>query len=446
VRHVIMLADGSDCDQQQGCLPLAAQMAAEKMTITTVAFGEGPHVPFLKHVAALGKGHFYLTERASDLKQIFTRETLTIARSVLVEEIFRPRLAESSAVVRGVDWASAPPLLGYVATSPKRLAKVPLLSHKDDPLFAHWQYGLGKSIAFTSDAKAHWAAHWLDWQGYPQFWSQAVRWSLRYLSSGILYPRIEPEGDRARIVVDAAGDDGSPLNGLELRANVSLPGGERSALTLGQTAPGRYEATVETPDSGAYVVGLDASGPGGLTARQTVGFAVAYPPDFADTEPREEYLQDIAAETGGNVIAKPEDAFVRPEVMPRYRTDIWRALLWMAAFLLPLDVAVRRLIIRREDVAAFTAPVASALARLRRRRRAAAPPPRTVGRLLERKASVRQRPADDAAPRVKEPPAVPEAQPPPPASAPTPPKAAPPSESTTDRLLDLKRKRKKRQE
>ena len=446
VRHVIMLADGSDCDQQEGCLPLADRMAREKMTITTVAFGDGPHVPFLKHVAALGKGHFYLTERASDLKQIFTRETLTIAKSVLVEETFRPRLAESSAVVQGVDWASAPPLLGYVATSPKHLAKVPLLSHKNDPLFAHWQYGLGKSIAFTSDAKAHWAAHWLDWQGYPQFWSQAVRWSLRYLSSGILYPRVEPEGDRARIVVEATGEDGSPLNGLELRANVALPSGERSGLTLGQTAPGRYEATVETPDSGAYVVGLDASGPGGLTARQTVGFAVAYPPDFADTEPREEYLRDIAAETGGNVIAKPEDAFVRPDVMPRYRTDIWRALLWMAALLLPLDVAVRRLIIRREDIAAFTGPVASTLARLRQRRRAAASPPRTVGRLLERKASVRERATDDSAPRIKEPPAIPEAPPRQPASPPAPRKAAPASERTTDRLLDLKRKRKKQRD
>ncbi len=45
---------------------------------------------FLKDVAKAGRGHFYLTEKAKDLKAIFTRETLTVAKSVLVEEKFYP--------------------------------------------------------------------------------------------------------------------------------------------------------------------------------------------------------------------------------------------------------------------------------------------------------------------------------------------------------------------
>jgi uncharacterized membrane protein len=195
IRHIILLADGRDCDEQVGCVPLVSEMAKEKITVTAVAFGDGPHVPFLKDVAAAGGGGFYLTELARDLKQIFTRETLTIAKSALVEESFQARLADDTSVTGGVDWASAPPLLGYVATSPKALARVPLVSHKDDPVLAHWQYGLGKSVAFTSDAKAHWAAHWLGWEGFTQFWGQAIRWSLRQLSSEVLYPQVRPEGD-----------------------------------------------------------------------------------------------------------------------------------------------------------------------------------------------------------------------------------------------------------
>jgi uncharacterized membrane protein len=391
VRHVIMLADGSDCDEQEGTVPLAAQMSSQKMTVTTVAFGEGPHVPFLQQVAKEGRGHFYLTEKAGDLKKIFTRETLTIARSVLVEEQFRARLGDASPVVQGVDWGAAPPLLGYVATSPKGLAKVPLLSHKDDPVFAHWQYGLGKSVAFTSDAKAHWAAYWLGWQGFPKFWGQAVRWSLREPSSGVLYPRVEPEGDKASVVVEAVAENGSLINGLEMRATVNTPDGGRAEVVLGQTAPGRYEGRFPAAGSGAYVVGLTASGPGGFQAQQTVGFAVAYPPDFADTSPNLPFLTNMAEQTGGKTLTGPEEAFQPPKVMPAVRTDLWRSLLWLAALLLPLDVAVRRLLIRREDLAVFAQLVSAAVGRVAARREA--PRPATMARLLARK-SVHQASAE----------------------------------------------------
>ena len=443
VRHIILLADGSDCDQQPGSVPLVQRMASENITLTAVAFGDGPHVPFLKNVAASGSGQFYLTERARDLKKIFTRETLTVARSVLVEEQFQPRLADSTPVIHGLDWSSAPPLLGYVATSPKSLSRVPLISHKEDPIFAHWQYGLGKSIAFTSDAKAHWAAHWLGWRGFPQFWGQAVRWTLRQLSTEVLYPRVELSGDKAHIVVDAVADDGSLLNGLEMRATVSTPTGGRAQVVLGQTAPGRYEATVESPDRGAYVVGLTASGPGDFDARQTVGFSVSYPPDFADTHPSESFLNYIADQTGGKILADPEGVFQRPAVMPRVPVNIWRTLLWIAALLLPLDVAVRRLVIRREDLALFTQPLRSAARRLRVTR--VVTRPATMERLLTRKQAAR-RPAAPQPPiePIEIAPSEPEARPAPSPEAPEPSAEQPspprePEESTTSRLLRRKR-------
>jgi uncharacterized membrane protein len=477
IRHIIMLADGSDCDEQAGCVPLAAQMAREKITLTTIAFGDGPHVPFLKEVAQAGRGKFYLTEAARDLKKIFTRETLTIAKSVLIEEPFRISVAESTTPITGIDWSSAPPLLGYVATSPKSLANVPLVSHKDDPVFAHWQYGLGRSISFTSDAKARWAAPWLGWEGFSQFWGQTVRWSLRDLTSDVLYPKIEGNGDRARVVVDAVAADGSLINGLAMRAAVSGPDGRREEIEIPQTAPGRYEGEFEASDSGAYVLGISATGPGRFSAHQTAGFSVGYPPDFAETEPQEALLKGLAEQTGGRVLARPEDAFAPPAVTPRVPLDIWRSLLWLAAVLLPFDVAVRRLVIRREDLSAFggfTHPLANALARLRRRSPRELAREEHIERLLERKkrlrlghgAAVAASPGTMRPPRrapVQDPDGAlqgPEGQArrgassergspgsePPPVTAPEPAQEqapAAPSASTTDHLLRLKRRRKK---
>lgn len=396
IRHIIMLADGSDCDEQGGCVELASQVASEKITLTAIAFGDGPHVPFLKQVAAAGDGQYYLTQYARDLKKIFTRETLTVAKSALMEEPFKAQPQDASPVTSGIDWGSAPPLLGYVATSPKDLARMPLVSHKQDPVLAHWQYGLGRSVAFTSDAKNHWAAHWMQWPEFGKFWGQAVRYSLRQLSSGVLYPRVEAAGDAAMVVVDAVAQDGELLSGLDIQANVNLPDGSRRQVRLEQTAAGRYSAQVQTPVSGPYVVGLTAEGPEGFSATQTVGFAMAYPPDYADTEPNDALLAGIAEQTGGSVLTGPEDVFSPPAEVPTVPIDIWRLLLWIAAVLLPIDVGVRRLLITRDDVArAFAAAmsvVAAARARLRPRRIEA---PSTAGHLLDHiKASRSERPVD----------------------------------------------------
>ncbi len=442
IRHVILLADGSDCDEQEGSVPLVAAMAQERMTVTVVAFGKGPHVQFLRNVAEAGRGQFYLTERAADLKKIFTRETLTIAKSVLIEEAFHPKVADATAPISGLEWTKAPPLLGYVATTPKSLAQIPLVSHKDDPVLAHWQYGLGKSVAFTSDAKAHWAAPWLSWSGFSQFWGQTVRWSLRNLSSDVLYPRIEPEGDRARITVDAVAPNGTLLNGLTLRAGLNGPDGKREEVTLSQVAPGRYEASVEAADSGAYIIGLSASGPDGFNAQQTTGFAIGYPPDFAETQTQEAFLRGLAEQTGGRLITDPSQVFMRPAVMPRAPLDIWRSLLWIAAILLPFDIAVRRLVVGRREFSLLAQPFHAAIAGARARKAARTARPETMNRLLARKQALRTRPLEPKMPAAPSPP--PETIPPEVASTPQPPTEQSPSETqTTEQLLARKRNRKR---
>jgi uncharacterized membrane protein len=453
-RHIIMLADGSDCDEQGGSVALVHQMAGEKITTTAIAFGDGPHVPFLQDVARAGGGQYYLAERARDLKAIFTREALTVAKSVLIEESFRAQPAEASEVTSGVDFSTAPPLLGYVATSRRGLAKTPLVSHKDDPLLAHWNFGLGRSIAFTSDAKAHWAAHWLGWSGFGKLWGQAVRWVLRRPDSGDLQARVERSGDQARVVVEAIREDGSVINGLDVRATMAMPDGSRQDVPLPQSGPGTYAAQVEAAASGPYVVGVNAQGPSGFSARQSIGFSVDYPPDYADTEPNESLLRSLARQTGGQVMSDPAAAFEPPEIAPKRRTDIWRLLLWLAALVLPLDVAVRRLVVSREDVARAMAMAGAAASRLKRPRRE--PEPATVDRLLEVARAERDRrlrdvptvtttapPADPS--QITAPPVTaPDAEPKPaPEQEAAPEEEAPADESMTERLLRKKREMRK---
>ena len=46
---------------------------------------------------------------------------------------------EGDEVFKGIDWGSAPPLLGYNISSLKPTAQLSLISHRKDPIFAGWR-------------------------------------------------------------------------------------------------------------------------------------------------------------------------------------------------------------------------------------------------------------------------------------------------------------------
>ena len=110
-------------------------------------------------------------------------------------------------VLSGIDLQVAPFLLGYVATQPRPTAEIFLVSDRGDPLLASWQYGLGKSVAFTSDAKARWASDWLEWPGYAKFWTQLVRDTMRKTTLSNFQAEIKQEKGNAYLAIDALGGD-----------------------------------------------------------------------------------------------------------------------------------------------------------------------------------------------------------------------------------------------
>src|SRR5262249_26854165 len=50
-----------------------------------------------------------------------------------------------------------------------------LEADRTDPLFVRWQYGLGRTAVFTSDAKNRWAVNWVTWPGFDRFWTNVFR-------------------------------------------------------------------------------------------------------------------------------------------------------------------------------------------------------------------------------------------------------------------------------
>src|SRR5262249_18304731 len=156
---------------------------------------------------------------------------------------FVPVVAAPAAdVLSSVEWASAPPLLGFVLTAPRDGAEVLLTSasvetEQDGPILARWRYGLGKSAAFTSDASARWSRRWRAWSGFATLFGTLARWLERDPAGTGLRVALRLDGGEGTIEVEA--DD--PTEVLDLEARVDGPAGAPPlpALDLDPIAPGR---------------------------------------------------------------------------------------------------------------------------------------------------------------------------------------------------------------
>ncbi len=357
LKHLILLTDGGA--SPTGLVELTERLhEVFNVTLSAIAIGRSPGA-VLEPMAAAGQGNYYRVENVEQIPLIFAQETVLASRSYIVEESFTPQVTGSSAIIDGI--SALPPLRGYVATTPK-VAAQRILSGPEpysDPILAAWQYGLGRAVAWTSDASARWANQWAGTDDFSRFWGQAVAWSINAGVNKNLETRVLLENDRARIVVDARDDAGQFLDGLQLNSAVLNPAGGGTRLPMQQTAPGRYEASFAPHDEGAYF--LTVSGEAELSTGVTPltdlnGWVRSYSPEYIPRPRDEGLLAELAEITGGaDLTGQPEAVFAHDLGEQQAASDIWGSLVLLALLLLPLDIAVRRLIITRGDLARLRA-------------------------------------------------------------------------------------------
>ncbi len=408
LKHVVVLTDGHSLPGDFA--GIAARLARERVTVSTVGVGRDADGKLLSALAGATGGRYYASVPAESLPFIFDREAQLAARAALVEETFRPRQAGASDLLKPLP--QAPPLRGYVATTAKKgpAIEVPLVSHRGEPVVALRRYGLGRTLAVTTDARARWAAPWVAGGDYfSRFWLRSLRSIVRAAPASDLDVAVDLEGNTARVAVDAVGATGEFRNGLDLRARVAGPDGSRS-LRLFQTGPGHYEGRFPASDRGQYLVAVTG---GGESRKPAVGVSVggvarAYSPEWLRPESNPSLLLSVAEETGGqawpalgeSIHGEMLTRFFRPG--PPARTApyaLWPHLLLAGALLLPVDIALRRLNFRRGEFAEAAAPLTAAvIRRLPGRRREWGERDEGTSRLLQAKArTFRQPPAEDEA-------------------------------------------------
>jgi hypothetical protein len=255
-------------------------------------------------------------------------------------------------------------LLGYNATTLKPTADGILLSPEGDPILAQWQYGLGRSVAWTPDMKGRWATNWVTWPQFSQFAGQMVQWTVSASdSSGIEADyQLTPSGTHGEqnlnVTLQSVDAQGKPRNGLHTTVTLTDTAGVQSTVQLAQESPGVYVGTTSGLSQGVYQTEIQqrSAGYDDLVAREVSGVVVPYSSEFAVIDNREqtasEFMTDMAQLGGGHVLTTDNTAAVWSHDLPAQplRVPLWPWLLLAAILLFPLDVAVRRLSVSWKDL------------------------------------------------------------------------------------------------
>ena len=181
-KHIVLLTDG--ISEEGDSLDLSKEAAAQHVTISTVGLGQDVNRAYLEKVANLANGQAYFLNEPAGLEQILLKDVMEHTGSTAVERPLRPEIEKNVEILDGVGIDSAPALKGYVRFVSKPSADTILRIDPKDPLLVRWQYGLGRAVVFTSDAKSRWAADWVTWKGFDRFWTNIFRDLLPHSEAG----------------------------------------------------------------------------------------------------------------------------------------------------------------------------------------------------------------------------------------------------------------------
>jgi Ca-activated chloride channel family protein len=341
VKHVILLSDGEA--PSDGIAELVGDMRSSRITVSAVGV-QGADRNLLSMITDTGEGRLYMVEDIGSLPKIFMKETQEAQKSQLVEDLIHVRVAKKVEAIEGTNVENAPALHGYVTTKPKPTAETILISDLGEPVLARWRYGAGTSVAWTSDVKNRWSVDWIRWGGYPKFWAQVVRSSMRrkVYDSYDLYAKVAD--GRAQITVDAIDSGDKFVNELDTELQVIDPATNKvtQAQPMAQTAAGRYTADFKIQKYGSYLLKAVHKRNGNTVAESLGSVALSYPLEYLRSSADVEPLKHAAQVSGGHDQAKAAQVWDAGGEKVPYTEDLWPYVLLGVVGLFILDLYAKR--------------------------------------------------------------------------------------------------------
>ncbi len=342
-KHIILLTDGVSTPGTQEDFPKLERDALSKhVTISTIGVGDYINRDLLDELAHKTKGKSHFVENPETIPQIINAEVKSMDDLAIQERPVRAVRVRPVEFTDGIDFTKAPRLRGFVQAEAKDGSEVILRVDEKKPLLVRWRYGLGRVIAFMSDAKSRWAEPWVRWESFGTLWPQMVR-------------DVSHRDRTIRAGVRPGNQEGEAVVFYDVLANADNPGAETldsagpphilvesqgvapRTLPLEETSPGHYEARIPADQGGLYHI---VSGNSELILPDAGFFR-----ESEETKPQAvntALLGEISRVTGGRIHPSIEQLLNDKGAMVRERQPLWPYWLVLALLLNLVEVALRK--------------------------------------------------------------------------------------------------------
>jgi Mg-chelatase subunit ChlD len=374
-KHILLLSDGKS---EGDFIPLAKRIAADKMTLSTIAIGDADR-GLMKAIAEAGGGGYRDVRNISELPKIMADEVRQ-TQQYTVQEPFQPIINDGDyPMLVGID--RVPKLYGYIATSEKELAQTYIHSHEDHPILAGWSYGLGRSIAFTSDVKPGWGADWIEWENFGKFWGQVANWVLPSTGGAADFDLTAThQNGRGELLIDTASTIGT--HRITFDARIALPNTEGEAVELRRVTPTQYSGEFPVRERGSYLLTVQKNRDGRVESTAYESLVLSYPTEFAEFETNRQLLNELASRTNGIFEPSPKQIAQHRGTAIEHLKPLSFTLLIVSLILFVLEMILRRFSI----ASGYLAELKAQLTALRRREDRTSSP--TLSRLRQKKATL----------------------------------------------------------
>lgn len=335
IKHIILLTDGQDYNT--GYDELIRIINNAGITLSCVAIGSGCNDQLLNDLATQGGGRIFYSDNTTDLPKIFAQEVFLASNTYIVNEVFTPEVTSNDKIIREVVKDGMPELYGYVATMKKERSIDLLESFQHDPILSYWQYGLGKTVAWTSDVSGEWSAEYSNWDNTPLLWHNIIKLVSEDNGMEGTYANVEQNGNKATITYTT--EDYSA--NTKVVAIVYDEEGNPKEIELDPTKPGVYETQIDTKDTGIYTINVQQREQDEIVSSINTAAIMQYSLEYR-FYPENTLLDEFAASTGGIFIEKPDEVFKHSPEFVKARFNLWLPLLIIASLLFLYDIAVRR--------------------------------------------------------------------------------------------------------
>ncbi len=274
IKHIILLTDGMG--ETTDYSPVTDKINRDGITLSTVAVGMYSDTMLMQQLANECGGRYYFADIDTDIPRIFAQEVYMGGDTYIKNGDYAvfPRISHD--IINGLFTEGWFNVLGYIATSPKTGASELLASGMDDPILVVWQYGLGKTAAWTTDVDGGWTASYSGEENYAELWKRIIDFVAGTPNIGEDYVEVESRDGRTTLTYHTDSySDSTDISGL-----FTTPGGGTGNVEFTTAEPGVFTAEIDSLETGLYNINVRRSDNEEVTGAFTTATVVQYSDEY----------------------------------------------------------------------------------------------------------------------------------------------------------------------